>query len=222
MARKALSLKKRNLWTEHTALYQSVFFHSLKKLKQRTSLPQKEDEISAVLFGILKTVCKSWSLKKKAEIPAPLAQLPKQDPDKAIKTSLNSLPKPDFICPKFDPEKGENLFFDVECKLLGDPTSKNWILNKNYVTDGVFRFDCQNHEYGKDVSSGMMIGYIISMAPDSILKEVNANLVPSKIVLYFNSLVTVDCCCTDLNRKHVVPSDFKLSHLWVDLRSCLS
>ena len=126
------------------------------------------------------------------------------------------MPKPDFSCPKFDPDKGENLFFDVECKLLGNPTSKSWILNRNYVTNGIARFD-NNHEYGKEVSDGMMIGYIISMKPTEIFDQVNGYWNSPCDRLIFGFKGKVSSTSSRFKRKTVKPEDFRLIHLWVDL-----
>ena len=61
----------------------------------------------------------------------------------------------------------------MECKKIGSPTSSSWILNENYIVNGSKRFDSSIHEYGKRASSGLMIGYKISMSHRAILREVN-------------------------------------------------
>jgi len=110
----------------------------------------------------------------------------------------------------------------VECKLLGNPTSKNWILNKNYTTRGIKRFDDKSHEYGKRAPSWMMIGYIISMEPEQILYGVNKfqqKQFPNNPELSFefnNPLVFREK--QNLKRQNVNPEVFQLIHLWVDLR----
>jgi hypothetical protein len=215
LPRKTKFLKELKAWSRHVQLYRSVFLYSLEQLK---SISKKENEISAELFVILKKVCKRWALERSMEIPAPLAQLPQQDADKAVKKGLDALPKPDFSCPKFDPDKGENLFFDVECKLLGSPTSKSWILNRNYVRDGISRFN-NDHEYGKEVSDGIMIGYIISMKPTEILDEVNGYLNSICDELYFEFKGEVSATSSKLKRTTVKPENFTLIHLWVDMRN---
>ena len=54
-----------------------------------------------------------------------------------------------------------------------DTVPPKWILNENYVKNGIKRFDSKTHEYGKRVNSGIMICYIISMTPVKIENEVN-------------------------------------------------
>jgi hypothetical protein len=109
----------------------------------------------------------------------------------------------------------------VECKLLGYPTSKNWILNKNYVTDGIKRFDSLPHEYGKRAPSGLMIGYIVSMELTEIVAEVNSHQkkhIPYNPPLQFQfdrqSLFRES---QNLNRRNVSPESFRLIHTWVSL-----
>jgi hypothetical protein len=195
-----------------------VFTYSLTELTTCDHTAKQEDEISAALLLVLQKICKDWSLRDKMEIPAPLAQLPQQSAEKAIKKGINALPKPDFSCPKFDPVCGENLFLDIECKLLGQPTSPSWNLNRNYMSNGIERFD-NEHQYGRGVHDGFMIGYIISMCPDSICTEVNRHLNTTGMYLCFNFSGKVNACTTRLKRTCVKPEIFNLSHLWVDLRS---
>jgi len=111
--------------------------------------------------------------------------------------------------------------FHVECKRLGSPTSANWILNENYVKNGIKRFDCELHEYGKRAPSGMMVGYIISMSPEKILDEVNTH---QKQHCSYNTAIklgfvkgNVHQYRQKLNRKNLKPEVFKLVHLWVNL-----
>ncbi len=220
MPRQKLSLLQRNTWSRHADLYKEVFEYSLSELCKRKKLPEKEDDISALLLLILQTVCTEWSLKKEMEIPPPLAQLPSQNAGKAIESGMNSLPKPDFSCPKFSQSEGHNLYLDVECKLLGKPTSPSWILNKNYVTNGIKRFDSSSHKYGDQVTSGMMIGYIISMEPEDIVTEVN--YYQQKYCNYPDLEFDFSDKVVDheqlLQRKITLPKEFKLFHLWADLR----
>jgi hypothetical protein len=220
MARKIQPLQSRKVWSTHFDLYKEVFCYSLDVLDiSIISGKIEEDDISAVLLGILQETCKKWSKERKYEIPAPLAQLPQQDADKAQTKGLNALPQPDFTCPKFDMEMGENIFLDIECKLLGEPTSPTWILNKNYVKHGVDRFDCIKHEYGKRASSGMMIGYMLSMTPKKILGEVNGHLqADSYLELNFAFTNKVDTCRVVMQRRRVKPVNFAVTHIWADLR----
>ena len=221
MARKSEPLQSRKVWSRHFNLYKEVFCYSLEVLDiSIISGKIEENDISAVLLKILQETCKRWSKERRSEIPAPLAQLPQQDADKAQIKGLDALPQPDFTCPKFDMEMGENIFLDIECKLLGEPTSPTWILNKNYVKHGVDRFDCIKHEYGKHAPSGMMIGYLISMTPKTILSEVNRHLhANSYLELDFAFAKKVDICRVVMQRRKVKPINFAITHIWADLRN---
>jgi len=108
--------------------------------------------------------------------------------------------------------------FHIECKRLGKTVGK-WNLNKNYTTDGINRFDCKTHEYGKRAPSGMMIGYIVNMEQTAVLEAVNGNMPDELIVLKFVFTQKVVSCERNSSRKHVKPSKFKIIHLWADLRN---
>ncbi|MFH1527960.1 MAG: hypothetical protein ABIG69_15115 [Bacteroidota bacterium] len=205
-------------------MYSKVFVYSLKDLYKENCLngDENEDEISVYLWGILKKECKKLSLKRGLEIPAPQIQTPVQDVDRAINKGVNSLNKPDFTCFRFNTPEGESVGLHIECKKLGKPSSFGWKYNENYVTKGIMRFDSKKHQYGMNVVSGMMIGYIVSMLPKDILKEVNesqSNFLNGYSALKFNFLLRpVFSKQQKIVRKYVVPKNFKILHLWVDLR----
>ena len=71
-----------------------------------------------------------------------------------------------------DPRRSSRNFV-IECKRLGQATAAGWVFNVRYIADGVHRFLHPDWRYGKDVSSGAMVGYIESMDADAILEEVN-------------------------------------------------
>ena len=106
---------------------------------------------------------------------------------------------------------------------MGNPTSPSWVLNRNYVTKGIKRFDCSSHEYGKRASSGIMIGYIINMEPKEILKEVNQYKKKylsyiADITMAFNRKSIIFSDKQNFQRKNVTPNEFNLTHIWVDIR----
>ena len=212
------------IWQRHVELYSEVFIYSLKDLCKANCLKndKNEDEISVYLWDILKKKCKKMSLVRGQEIPAPQIQTPIQDVNRAINKGVNSLNKPDFTCFRFNAPEGENVGLHVECKKLGKPSSIRWKYNKQYVTDGIKRFDSEKHQYGMNVVSGMIIGYIVSMLPEDILKEVNEsqrNFLKGYPALKFNFLLRpVFSEQQKIVRKHIIPKNFQLLHLWVDLR----
>ena len=213
------------IWQRHVELYSKVFVYSLKDLYKANCLngDEREDEISVYLWDILKRKCRKSSLKRGLEIPAPQIQTPVQDVETARNKGVNALNKPDFTCFRFNASEGESVGLHIECKKLGKPSSPGWKYNKNYVTDGIVRFDSKKHQYGMNVVSGMMIGYIVSMLPRDILKEVNEsqkNFLNGYPALKFNFLLRpVFSDQQKITRKHVIPKNFYLLHLWVDLRN---
>lgn len=212
------------IWQRHIDLYAEVFIYSLKCLSEDNCLNGQEDEdrISVYLWKNLKKVCARWSLTKNQEIPAPQVQTPVQDIIRAAKKRMKALKKPDFTCFRFNASKGENIGLHIECKKLGKPSSSGWKFNKNYITDGIMRFDLKEYQYGMDAISGMMVGYIVSMLPEDILKEVNEyqnKYLKGHSKLKFNfSSGLVFKTQQKITRKNIRPKNFHLSHLWVDLK----
>ncbi len=130
--------------------------------------------------------------------------------------------RPDFMCGLVDWQAASDMFFALECKRLGRPSSSTWVLNKNYTTHGVLRFVDPEWAYGEGAPSGAMIGYVQTMPADTILTEVNAHArgvdVPA---INRTEDQWIERGVTQLTQKlvrSVRPSPFRLRHLWVDLR----
>ena len=60
-------------------------------------------------------------------------------------------------------------FYILEAKRLGSPSSRQCILNENYVFHCIKRFILPEWGYSKSMSSGAMIGYVQDMELDDIL-----------------------------------------------------
>lgn len=121
-----------------------------------------------------------------------------------------------------DPRKSSKHYY-IECKRLGSPSSKSWVLNQNYISNGVIRFINNSHKYGRASSSGAMIGYVQSMEPKNILIEVNTEATNNTIPLIKLSregwkTKGVSRLDHEFDRPKVPPSPFKLRHFWLDLR----
>lgn len=223
--REQLLMARRNLpsfaalWRKREQLYLTVFSTALTKLTEINSLTGNENKISKQLRIILNLVCSDLWKSERIEVQRPIWEAPIQPTEENKLTDCDDQKRPDFTCPLVFEE--HEIAFHVECKRLGNPTSASWVLNKNYVTNGIKRFDSITHEYGKQAFSGLMIGYIISMSPSEISDQVN-NF--QKTYLPDNAPVTFDFnpkspfqTRQKLNRKNVSPNKFELIHLWVDL-----
>jgi len=224
MARRSLpSFLK--LWKRHEKLYLGIFSTALVQLAEKKCLTTDEDTISEQLCPVLSEVCFMEGKKRNVEIRTPDWEKPIQPVTDIELKGGNKGKRPDFTCKCYNhfalqAEEAE-IALHIECKLLGNPTISTWILNKNYVTNGIKRFDNRTHEYGKRASSGIMIGYIISMQPENIVKEINQwqqKYMPENPALSFQyDTPPVLQERQTLKRKNVNPEKFHLIHLWVNL-----
>jgi hypothetical protein len=216
------------LWNRHVLLYSEVFSVALQELSESASISGDEDAISEILCLILNRVCFNFGKSRNQELQTPYWEAPIQPVTRDELRGGKIKKRPDFTCkcinPWADSHEKYEISFHVECKLLGYPTSATWILNENYVKNGIKRFDSKIHEYGKRADSGMMIGYIISMTPEEIESEVNVYQKKhaseyTQIKFLFDT-ITLFKTRQDIKRKNVMPARFKLIHFWVDLRNC--
>ncbi|MBL0699834.1 MAG: hypothetical protein JJV92_03000 [Desulfosarcina sp.] len=219
MARKIGTIKSfLFLWMKHEKRYCSIFYEALQQLEINEDQRNNEDAISEALCPVLREVC----FKDEREIKTPDWEKPIQPAitDELKGGKINK--RPDFTCNFLNslavsPETYE-IPFHVECKRLGK-TAGSPTLNRKYITNGINRFDCKTHEYGKRATSGMMIGYIINMEQTAILEAVNKYMPDERLELKFDFTQKVVSCEQNLNRKHVKPAGFKIIHLWTDLRN---
>ncbi len=227
MARRKLSSFS-SLWARHKQIYLSVFSMALMKLAEMDAISGNEDAISERLCIFLNNVCYTISKSRDQEIATPYWEGPISPVTEDELKGGKVRKRPDFTCkclnPWADLPEHFEISLHVECKLLGNPTSASWVLNKNYVVDGIKRFDSKTHKYGKRASSGIMIGYIISMTPEKIETEVNKyqeELLPENPDLIFTVGSTpLNQAHQVINRRHIEPVHFELFHLWIDIRNC--
>jgi len=110
--------------------------------------------------------------------------------------------------------------FTIECKRLGPTSAGGWAFNTRYVDDGVIRFIDPRWRYGKDVSSGAMIGYIENSTALAVLADVNAIAsVRSVPVLAEVRVVEPLYELTHAFVRSFAISPFRLTHLWLEPRS---
>lgn len=219
MARKTRILGRfPQLWERHENLYQTIFCDALAQLIITDEQRKDEDAISEALCPILQQVC--FTHKDKPMPPGwegPISPVSNEElkGGKARK-------RPDFTCKLVDPFADScemhAISLHIECKRLGKKKG-SWNLNKNYIENGVNRFDSRTHEYGKRASCGMMIGYIVNSKTNDVLNDVNSHLPTAISALQFLFATPVEYCASTFKRKHVAPKHFKLIHIWVDLRN---
>ena len=211
------------LWQRHEGLYLEVFSIALLELSRKNCVSGDEDAISERLCPRLNQACFELAKCRNIDIRTPVWEGPIQPVTEEELKGGKIRKRPDFTCRCSNPfavsSDEHEIPLHVECKCLGNPTSASWNLNENYIKNGIKRFDSGTHEYGKRASSGIMIGYIISMKPKDILQEVNAHqkkLLPDypNITFDFNSTPLFQIR-QKIKRKYVLPKLFELIHLWI-------
>jgi hypothetical protein len=173
------SLLSKDLWARQVTNFICAIEVALQKLRASDALPEQEVELNRELYFMLLEAIQGLDPDGSQYHVAPMPEccsLP--DPDDLTRT-VREGKRPDFQWTYRDTHIGcleprrMVKSFVVECKRLGSPKPKHWILNENYIKHGVCRFREVEHSYARSFESGAMIGYIQSMEPYQILKEVN-------------------------------------------------
>jgi len=207
------------LWKKHVEIYTEVFRRALVELSKLPAINGNEIAISIQLNELLQQTC----FEIDEELVFPKYNLPIPPTVKGKYNMSSKTGQPDFTCclknPHAQSHRESELNFHIECKCLGTPQSPTWNFNKNYVEHGIMRFDQENKRYGEHVTDGMMIGYILSMCPEDICKEVNVELTKIKYspISFPNSHERLQETTQRLTRKIINPADFTLIHIWVVL-----
>jgi len=192
--------------------------------KTEKSFPVKEDSISRNLVKYLRKSNEQLRRKGMHVESLPLFQTQNQPDHDLPEGNDAERKKPDFLWEWYDGSEAVDdkryKYYAIECKRLGEPKS---IFCKHYVSEGVCRFINVEHSYSKHLSSGVMIGYVQSMETKNILEEVNAeaancNIPPIKLNPKGWKKKGVSWLDHKLDRPDVLPTPFKLRHLWLDLR----
>jgi hypothetical protein len=180
MARRNTSLGDfSQLWKRHENLYFGIFTDALRRLEINDNQRRDEDAISEALCPILRQICFEHPNK-----PAlPQWEGPIQPASNNELKGGKIRKRPDFTCSVVNPFAQTPDMYEIpmhiECKRLG-ATVNSWNLNQNYVQNGVVRFDCLIHGYGKRAPSGM--NTIISLVPS--IKTYQPEIYPNSL-LYF-------------------------------------
>ncbi len=215
------------VWRNHERRVLRIFEGALELLRAEDNLDVCEDLLNRKLyFCVLKANAKQYRLGKGFDW-LPLFDGKNQPDANDKERATREHKRPDFQWGFVDhtepnPER-QGKHYIIECKRLGTPVSKAWVFNRNYVQQGILRFVCAEHGYGKSVSSGAIVGYIRSMLSADILSDVNVHATQARlpsITLSRDGWVDggVSQLEQELDRPKVPPTPFSLRHLWVDLR----
>lgn len=220
-----------NLWKRHVECVLRVISGALKRLRKRYNLPYREEDVDRFLYFDTREEYAKLPYDKR---PNGFHLSPKSENTPSKESDIGekwTLTKPDFkwrLCNNLATTPDElTMDFDIESKRLGKPTSPGWILNREYVEKGIARFILATHRYGNGVDSGLMIGYIQTMIPMDILKEVNQHITGKDK----NNIPLLSFREEDFEKNKIAqtsqfiinrcfpPPCFTLYHLWIDLRS---
>jgi hypothetical protein len=202
-------------WTCFVNIRIEVFCKALNELTITNNILNDEDEISKVLNPKLIKI--SREMKLRIGIPVWDAKnRPLTDNDIKL-PSANT--RPDFTCSYYDTSADCNESYEInlhiECKRIGNSKASDK-LNKKYITEGINRFDCLSHRYGKNANDGFMIGFIIDSTKYDIQKKINKKLPQNIKRLNFKTTNKVENVLTEFKRENVKPVDFTLHHIWAD------
>lgn len=215
-------------WERHVSHAIEVLLAALAILQSKEGLAQSEIDLNRELyFCLLEANRQQWILGKGFDHP-PISEAknpPYPDDEHRAKRESKI---PDFQWGLIDhtiiDPRHSARYFVFECKRLGKPPRADWVLNENYVENGIKRFMTEEHGYAKGEKSGAMIGYIQSMDVKDILKEVNmAAKIASIPLLSFSKDNWHKQGTYNLEQMLIRPfalSPFLLMHFWIDLRSC--
>jgi hypothetical protein len=215
-------LRSSELWRRREAKCLSIIERALRILLETTAFPESEIELNRKLHFCLLSA--SRELYPDDEI-APLLECNNQpDPDDESRAG-RELKRPDFQWVYLDRYESDVLRsskqFVLECKRLGTPPRADWVLNSNYVANGVDRFRAPEWAYGKLAPTGAMVGYVQSMQPDEILIEVNAickgRSFPDLVIMRHWGAGNTGRFEHTFERSFEI-SPFNLHHFWIDLR----
>jgi hypothetical protein len=219
-------------WQRFVDCHVELFNRALFKLAawdQNQIQCKDENNISKLLSLLLQDVCSEMKSERDIHIYVPAWERPKSPINASKLQSEDVCKRPDFTCtcPNKRPGMHENyeLYFHVECKVIGKDAPDKKVNKKNYVHEGIMRFDNASHKYGENVNHGMMIGYLVGESVATVVKETN-KIIEKKIAshgpLSFGPNTSTTTILESKNafiRNFVKPQSFTLIHLWVDLKS---
>jgi hypothetical protein len=210
------------LWAMREARCLSAIERAFTHLRQIQTLPETEVELNRHLYSCLLTATRE--LYPDEEIP-PLLECNNQPDLDDHARARREQKRPDFQWAyldryESDPQQSSKQFV-VECKRLGKPPRHDWILNANYINNGIARFRDPEWAYAKRFASGAMVGYWQSMDETQLLNEINqscsASSFPALILQGTWNHGGASRLQHTFTRTFEI-SPFRLIHLWIDLR----
>ncbi len=221
-----MKLTDLQIWPNHVKRVLDVLSLALDKLARQDTLPRREKDLNLTFSACVRSA--NSELRRngrgvewgpsfdsiKGRYPEDECNPPDADKRPDISWSMYDLEEP-------DPERQERAF-DVECKRLGEPTSKTWILTEQYVIGGVRRYTSSTHRYGRYATDGAMVGYVQNASLQGLLDEVNSYSRKHGLPEIMLSEDGWQADSTSRLRHRLcrkdMPSPYKLVHLWADLR----
>nr|VFK79658.1 MAG: hypothetical protein BECKSD772D_GA0070982_105829 [Candidatus Kentron sp. SD] len=206
-------------WEQRLIHYLAVFERALVLVMQEEEPPILEKELNRLLDLKLVDACVELDKRQRFSHPTPETKNP-SDPE-FRETQTYEEKRPDFQWTHIDqsiPDAPVKRSFTIECKRLG----KGQNFNKKYVTRGVIRFRHPGWRYGKDLSEGLMIGYIQSGEHNGIRAKIDETLRSEDIdELTCNDSEWKKAGVSRLEHRFTREfpvSPFRLIHFWLDLR----
>jgi len=218
------------LWQRHEKLILGVFIRALKMLCSEKNLPDAENRINETLYIKAKHVYLKLPSKQRPAFFGLFLEPQNQPQTECDVGEKFLLKRPDFKW-RLENKSDSNPHtairdYDIECKRLGKRLNKKWVLNENYVHNGILRFLNIEHNYGRGMPFGAMIGYVQNMELKDILKEINKyinrnqkhKIAPVKFPQKNIGSKEVIKTTQKLYRTEINPASFNLRHIWGDLR----
>lgn len=213
---------RKETWESWEGNILEIFSTALRELIVRGPLPERENELNRTLAVLVRKCRKEWCKANGRELQGHPIYHAKGQPgslDEPAQTGENK--EPEFTWGFTDYLDDIDKNYHVECKRLKEDKRHDYC--NGYVTNGIRRFVEKEWSYGIGCESGLMIGYIQGMEFTDILHWVNhyteKHLFPVLILEGRWNKNDVSRLENVLDRPYVLPSPFKLVHLWVDLRA---
>jgi hypothetical protein len=213
-------------WYEHEQRVLEIVRQALLELRRVQSLPGDEPGLNRELCLCLRRVNARLSREGRGASAPPIWEAQSQPLIDDAASVPREQKRPDFQWGFVNLQEIEDdhacMFYVIECKRLGQPCGR-WVLNVNYVEEGIIRFVVEQHGYAKGTRSAAMVGYVQTMPCADVLNDVNAaattrSLPPLTLERGAWSADGVTRLRHVLARSASLGSPFELRHLWVDVR----